>query len=120
MDWKKIWRNLIETNRVQKSVKYVIEEFRKIKKEDEIRYAEEVFKLSELLGQKGLKNLLWKKGTKIGNSTIYALCRVALDTPKVKDLVRKGRLRLTDLFWIKGDRDTREKIALKMAHASGR
>jgi hypothetical protein len=118
LDSKELWKSLFETNKVQKSVGYVVGEFRKIKKEDEIKYAEEMYKLSELFGKRGLKNLLRQKGIKIGDSTIYALCRVALDTPKVKDLVRKGQLKLTDLFWIKGDRDAREKMALKMAYAS--
>lgn len=118
MNPKEVWRSLIETDQVQESIEYVAREFRKVKKEDEIKYAEEIFKLSELFGQRGVKYLLWKKGIKIGNSTIYALCRVALDTPKVKDLVKRRKLRLTDLFWIKGESEEREKIAFKKARFS--
>jgi hypothetical protein len=53
-----------------------------------------------------------KEGIKIKRSTITALCKIASETPKIKALIREGKLKLTLAFELPNIKEKdREEIA---------
>jgi hypothetical protein len=114
-----VWTAMTKTCWAQELISLIKREFRKRKKDDPIKYCEAVLKLVENFGLNGTKILLHNNGINTGTSTLEALCKVAMDSPKVKRLIRQGKIGLTDMFWIKGDRVEREKKALALANTKG-
>ncbi len=117
-DSKTIWKSLTKAPRVQQLIEYVKKEFRKVKKDDPIKYAEGACQLVELFGSNTAHALLRTRGVKIGHSTLSCLCRVAVESPRTKELIRQGKLKLTVAFELKGAGEERERIAEKIASKS--
>jgi len=118
LDSKMIWKSLIKVSWIQQLLKYVKKEFRKVKKDDPIKYAEGACQLVELLSPGTARALLRVHGVSIGESTLSGLCRVALETPKIKGLIRQGKLKLTVAFELKGASEERERFAEEIASKS--
>jgi len=118
LDSKMIWKGLSKVSWIQQLMKYVKKEFRKVKKDDPIKYAEAACQLVELFGPGTARALLGAHGLSIGESTLSGLCRVALETPKIKGLIRQGKLKLTVAFELKGASEERERFAEKIASKS--
>jgi len=118
LDSKIVWKGLTKASLVRQLVKYVKKEFRKVKKEDPIRYAEAACQLMELFGSSAAHALLRAHGISMGESTLSGLCRVAVERPKIKELIQQGKLKLTVAFELKGAGEQRERVALRMASKS--
>jgi len=118
LDSKIIWKSLTKVSWTQQLMKYMKEEFRKAKKDDPIKYAEAACQLVELFGSGMARALLRAHGASMGESTLSALCRVAVETPKIKDLIRQGKLKLTVAFELKGASEERERLAEEIASKS--
>jgi len=109
---------LISSNWFHGIVDYVRSEFRKGKKVDAVRYAESVRELVEIFGVNYALALLWKEDIGMKRSTLMALCRVGGETPKIKELIRRG-LKLTIAFELPSvDEEHREKIAEELVSKS--
>jgi hypothetical protein len=109
------WNLLANTTWTKELVNSIKSEFRKTKKNDPVKYAEAVLRLVEIFGLTGTRVLLMKNGVKIATSTLEELYKIGMDTPKVKKLIQNGEINLTDMFWIKGDKNEREKVATRIA-----
>ncbi|MDI6810662.1 MAG: hypothetical protein QMD80_03145 [archaeon] len=113
---EKVEKELEETSWFKELIHYVIEGFKKKKKEDPIKYAEAVRQLVELMGIEKTLDLFEKKGVKIGRSTIRGLARIGGEIPEIKELIHKGKLRLTLAWEIPPiDRDERIRLAKKLS-----
>lgn len=111
LDIKVVADAFINTNWFHRVMDYVRTDFRKGKKVDAVRYAESVRELVEIFGTNYALALLWREDIKIKRSTIMALCRVGGETPRIKEVIRKG-LKLTIAFELPSiDEEEREKIA---------
>ena len=109
---------LTNTSWFQQLIDYIRSEFRKVKKVDAIRYAESVRQLTEIFGSNYTLASLRSHGIEMKRSTIMALCRVAGETPKIKELIRKG-LKLTIAFELPSlAAEDREKVAEELASKS--
>lgn len=98
-------------------IKYVKREYKKINKEDPVRYAENIRQLAELFGVNGTLEILNEESIGIRRSTVQALCKIAVETPKIKQLIRSGKLKLTIAFEIPSfNEEEREKIAQKLSN----
>ncbi|RLI81070.1 hypothetical protein DRP04_06940 [Archaeoglobales archaeon] len=108
----KIKREILNTLWFKDLVDYTKKNCRKLKKSDPVTYAECIRQLVELLGKNEVLNLLKKQGVKIGKTALEGLARVGGETPKIKQLIREGKLPLT-LAWElpRVDGEEREKIA---------
>jgi len=111
VDVEVVEKALTNTSWFQQLTDNIGSEFRKVKKVDAVKYAESVRQLVEVFGLNYTLTLLRKHGIRMKRSTVMALCRVAGETPKIKELIRKG-LKLTIAFELPsvGEED-REKIA---------
>jgi len=113
---EKVEKEVYETSWFKELIHYVIEDFRKKKKVDPIKYAEAVRQLVELMGIEKTLDLFEKKDVKIGRSTIRGLARIGGEIPEIKELIRKGKLRLTLAWEIPPiDRDERIRLAKKLS-----
>jgi hypothetical protein len=111
IDVKIIEKALIDTNWLRQTIDNIRSEFRKSKKANPVKYAESVRQLVEVFGLNYTVALLQSEGIGMKRSTIKALCRVGGETPKIKELLRKG-LKLTIAFELPSiDEEDREKIA---------
>jgi hypothetical protein len=107
-----IEKALMSTNWYGITLKFVRDEFRKGKKNDPIKYAEAVWQIIGLFGLSKALKILNRNDVKISDSTARALCKVASDTPKIKQLIREGKLKLTIAFELPSvEEKEREKIA---------
>ena len=109
---------LTNTSWFQQLIDYIRSEFRKAKKVDAVKYAESVRQLVEMFGSNYTLASLKSHGIEMKRSTVMALCRVAGETPKIKELIRKG-LKLTIAFELPSlAAEDREKVAEELASKS--
>ena len=112
----KIEKELKKTTWFKELIHYVREDFKKKKKEDQIRYAETVRQLVELLGIEKTLELFEEKSIKIGKSTIRGLARIGGEIPEIKELIHEGKLKFTLAWEIPPiDRDERVNVAKKLS-----
>lgn len=118
-DTKTVANALLETTWLKSNVEYIRSEFKRMKKEDPIRYAEAVRQIVDTFGWDYTMQLFKQEGAPIKKSTLAALCRVANETPRIKALIREGKLKLTIAFELPhiAEKD-REKIAQKISTMS--
>ncbi|MEM2129284.1 MAG: hypothetical protein QXZ70_01665 [Candidatus Bathyarchaeia archaeon] len=111
-DSKSIVSALLETTWFKSSIEYVRSEFKRMKKRDSIRYAETIRQIADIFGSDYAMRIFKQKGVSIKRSTLAALCRVAGETPRIKTLIREGKLKLTIAFELPNiaEKD-RERIA---------
>jgi len=110
---------LKETSWFKEILQCIKREYRRIKKADPVKYAENVCQLVYILGFNNALKMLRKEGIKMGKSTVNGLCRVAGETPKIKKLIRDGKLKLTLAFELpRVRREEREKIAEELCFLS--
>jgi hypothetical protein len=103
---------LLKTKWFKSILNYIKSEFRKANKKDPIKYAESVRQFVDIFGPKYAMYLMNNEGIKIKRSTITALCRIASETPKIKALIREGKLKLTLAFELPNIKEKdREEIA---------
>lgn len=115
-DLDSIEKALMETKWFRSTISYVKSEFRKAKKTDPIEYAESMRQMIGLFGLNKALSLLNKNGVRIKDSTARALRRIASETPKIKALIREGKLKLTIAFELPAiEEKEREKIAAQAA-----
>jgi hypothetical protein len=119
LKYEKVEKELYETSWFKELIHYVIQDFRKKKKVDPIKYAESIRQLVELMGIEKTLDLFEKNGVKIGRSTIRGLARIGGEIPEIKELINGGKLRLTLAWEIPPiDRDERVKLAKKLSSLS--
>lgn len=118
-DSKTIVNALLETAWFRSSIEYVRSEFKRMKKRNPIRYAETVRQIADILGLDYAMHTFKQKGISIKRSTLAALCRVAGETPRIKTLIREGKLKLTIAFELPNiaEKD-RERIAEQISMMS--
>jgi len=111
---------LINTSWFRQLIDRIGNEFRKGKKGNSIKYAESVRQLVDVFGLNYTLALLNRKDIKMKKSTARALCKVAGETPKIKELIRKGLLPLTIAFELPSiEEEQREKIAEELVSKKG-
>lgn len=113
-----IEKALMETQWFKSAIEYIHKESRKAKKIDPIKYAESVRQISDIFGPAKTMYLFSKSKIALRKSAIVALRRIANETPKIKTLIKEGKLKLTIAFELPNvEEGKREKIAQKIATA---
>jgi len=114
-----IAKEILNTSWFRQLLSSVNKDFRKVKKEDPVKYAESVSQLVELFGMNNSLSLLNRNGIRMRRSTAAGLDRVARYPPKVKNLIGEGELLLTIAFELPrvGDREI-EEIAERLTSKS--
>lgn len=97
-DPKTIVNALLETTWLKSNIEYIKSEFRRMKKKDSIKYVEAVRQIVDTFSSDYAMQLLKQEGISIKRSTLAALCRVANETPRIKALIKEGKLKLTIAF----------------------
>ena len=97
-DPKTIVNALLETTWLKSNIEYIKSEFRRMKKKNSIKYVEAVRQIVDTFSSDYAMQLLKQEGISIKRSTLAALCRVANETPRIKALIKEGKLKLTIAF----------------------
>ncbi len=107
---------LIDTHWFKSVIEYIRKESRKAKKIDPVKYAESVRQMTDILGHKKAIHIFDKNGVALKKSAIVALRRIANETPRIKTLIKEGKLKLTIAFELPNlEESERERIAQKIA-----
>jgi len=113
-----IEKALLETRWLKSTTEYIQKESRKAKKIDPIKYAESVRQVTDIFGPAKAMYFFSKNKIPLRKSAVVALRRIANETPKIKTLIKEGKLKLTIAFELPNiEEGEREKIAQKIASA---
>lgn len=86
---KEVVKTIVSTSYFNELLDFLKHSFRKIKKEDAVKYAEGFGEIVSFLGLDRALDLLWKNGIKIGKSTLQALYNVSLMPTWLKKRIGK-------------------------------
>jgi hypothetical protein len=102
----------LSTEYIDKRISYIKQNYRKMKKENPLEYAESFGELVSLLGLKNTYNFLRRNGIRVGITTLNRLYKVSMMPPTAKKLIEERKLLLTVAFELpmKDTEEVAEKV----------
>lgn len=110
-----IRKAILSTNYIAERLNIIKRNFRKLKKDDPVEYAESIGELVSLLGSEEAMKILNQNNIKIAQTTLNCLYKVSMLPIDVKKMIKEGKIPLTIAFELPTD-DRIKDIAQRISN----
>jgi hypothetical protein len=110
-----IRKAMLSTSYIAERLNIIKRNFRKLKKNDPVEYAESIGELVSLLGSEEAMKILHQNNIKIAQTTLNCLYKVSMLPIDVKKMIKEGKIPLTIAFELPTD-DRIKDIAQRISN----